>query len=232
MNIVVTIPVYNEEETLGQVIDDIKRVMPDNHKVLVVDDGSSDRSASIAREHGAVVYSHPRNYGLAETFRTEVEKALKENPDIIVHIDADGQYSVDDIEKLILPIKNNEADLVLGSRFSGTIEKMPFVKRQGNRAFSKVISHLTKMKITDGQTGFRAFTKDVAERIKIKSRHTYTQEMIIRAAREKFRIKEVPVDFAKRKSGDSRLISNPIEYAAKAWLNIFRIYRDYEPLRF
>ena len=108
---------------------------------------------------------------------------------------------------------------------------MPLVKRMGNRAFSRVISKITGLPISDGQTGFRAFTKEVASRITIISSHTYTQEQIIKAAREKFRIKEVPVYFAKRHD-KSRLISNPFGYAIRAWINIMRIYRDYEPLRF
>ena len=122
-------------------------------------------------------------------------------------------------------------DLVLGSRFRGTIEHMPLIKRWGNKAFSRVISRITGVEISDGQTGFRAFTKEVAKRIVIISSHTYTQEQIIKAVREKFRIKEVPVYFARRE-GKSRLINNPLEYAAKAWISILRIYRDYEPLRF
>jgi hypothetical protein len=95
-----------------------------------------------------------------------------------------------------------------------------------------VISGIVRFRITDGQTGFRAFTRAVAEKIRIKSTHTYTQEMIMRAAREKFRIMELPVYFAKRKSGKSRLLSNPLEFAVKAWVNILRTYIDYEPLKF
>jgi hypothetical protein len=125
----------------------------------------------------------------------------------------------------------NGYDLVLGSRFKGKIEYMPFIKRFGNVAFSRVISQITGMDISDAQTGFRAFKKEVAEKIRITSNHTYTQEQIIRAVREKFRIKEVPIYFAKRE-GKSRLISNPLGYALRAWINIIRIYRDYEPLKF
>ena len=108
---------------------------------------------------------------------------------------------------------------------------MPLTKRMGNIAFSKVISKLTGMKISDCQTGFRAFTKKVAREISIISNHTYTQEQIIRAVNQKFKIKEVPVYFAKRK-GKSRLMTNPFDYATKAWINIIRLHRDYEPLRF
>ena len=233
MKIVVTIPAYNEEGTIAAVISKIHEVMGQNkynYKILVVDDGSRDKTAEIAKKEGAVVYSHPKNYGLAEAFKTEVEKSLDLGADIIVHIDADTQYKAEEIPKLIAEIENGY-DLVLGSRFKGTIESMPFMKRMGNIAFSKVISNITGMEISDGQTGFRAFTRKVADSIKITSGHTYTQEQIIRAVREKFRIKEVPVYFAKRKD-KSRLISNPFDYAIKAWINIIRIYRDYKPLKF
>ena len=235
MKIVVTIPAYNEEETIGNVISDIDEVMCDtghDYVINVVNDGSTDNTAEVAKKIGANVYSHPYNYGLAETFKTEMDMALKEGADIIVHIDADAQYQSKDIPKLIAPIIRGESDLVIGSRFLGTIEKMSLIKKLGNMAFSRVISQITGVKITDAQSGFRAFTSDLAEKVKISSTHTYTQEMIIRAKKEKFRIKEVPIHFVKRQSGNSRLISSPFEYAFKAWVNIFRVYRDYAPLKF
>jgi len=233
MKVVVTIPAYNEEKTIGQLISGIKRVMSStkyNYEVLVVDDGSRDRTADIARNAGAVVYSHPMNYGLAETFRTELQQCLKLGADTIVHIDADCQYLPEDIPKLLKEIENGY-DLVLGSRFKGRIEYMPFVNRIGNKAFSMVISNITRTRITDAQTGFRAFTRKVAEEIRLTSDHTYTQEQIIRAIKQKFRIIEVPVYFARRR-GRSRLIKNPLGYAFRAWINILRVYRDYEPLKF
>ena len=235
MKIIITIPAYNEEETVGDVIHEIKQTMDKTeyeYRIFVVNDGSTDNTANVAKNAGALVYSHPYNYGLAETFRTEIEKALDSDAEIIVHIDADGQYRPEEIPELIEPVEKEEADLVLGSRFMGTIEKMPIVKKLGNIAFSKAISQICGIKIADAQTGFRAFTREFAEKVKITSTHTYTQEMVIRAVREKFKVKEVPVYFAKRKEGESKLISNPVEYAIKAWINIIRIYRDYEPLKF
>jgi len=233
MKIVVTIPAYNEERTIGILINKINMVMKSNrynYKILVVDDGSKDRTAEVAKNAKAVVYSHPKNYGLADTFRTETEKALGLGANVIVHIDADIQYRPEEIPRLLKEIENGY-DLVLGSRFKGKIEYMPAIKKLGNKAFSRVVSNIVGIKISDAQTGFRAFTKDVAEKIKITSNHTYTQEQIIRAIKEKFKIKEVPIYFAKRKD-KSRLISNPFRYAASAWINLIRTYRDYEPLRF
>lgn len=233
MHVVISIPAFNEEATIGKVIFDITTTMENTdykYKILVVDDGSTDKTAAIAKKSGAIVFSHPRNYGLAETFRTELQKCLDLKADIIVHTDADGQYRAEDIPKLLHEIGKGY-DLVLGDRFTGGIQFMPLIKRCGNRAFSRIISHIIKYKVNDCQTGFRAFTSEVAEKVKIISSHSYTQEQIIRAVKQKFKIKEVPVIFLKRKD-KSRLISNPFEYAFKAWINILRIYRDYEPLKF
>lgn len=232
MKIVVTIPAYNEAKSIGRLVKDIKNAMSGkyNYSILVVDDGSTDKTNEIAKKSGAVAYSHPKNYGLAETFKTEIKKCLELKADVIVHIDADGQYLPKEIPKLLKEIKNGN-DLVLGSRFKGEIECMPLVKRIGNIAFSKVVSGITSLRISDAQTGFRAFTKKVAEEIPITSNHTYTQEQIIRAVKQKFRVKEVPIYFAKR-DGKSRLISSPFGYATRALINIIRTYRDYEPLKF
>lgn len=230
--VIISIPAYNEADALPRVIDNIKGIMKSQNyrsEIIVVDDGSTDGTAAIAKKYGAKIYSHPKNYGLAETFRTELKQFLKSDADIFVHIDADGQYNAKDIPRLINEIEKG-ADLVLGNRFLGGIESMPWIKRLGNKAFSRTISKIIKYKIGDAQTGFRAFTREVAK-IPITSTHTYTQEQIIRAVKEKCKVVEVPVYFAKR-GDESRLIRNPFEYAMKAWINILRIYRDYEPLKF
>ena len=227
--IIVTIPAYNEEETIAKVIQDIKKVNK-IYEVLVVDDGSVDNTKEIAKKNGAIVVSHPRNYGLAEAFRTEVKECLKLKADIIVHTDADGQYFAFDIPRLIKEVEEGH-DLVLGNRFLGGIESMPLLKKLGNKAFSNAISKIIRQQVGDCQTGFRAFTREVAEKIEIKSDHTYTQEQIIRAVNQKFKIKEIGTYFKKR-DGESRLMRNPFEYALKAWINILRIYRDYQPLKF
>ena len=232
MKIVVAIPAYNEEKTIGLVIEEIKKVLDKKYtyEIIIVNDGSSDKTAEIAKKNGAIVYSHPQNYGLAEAFKTAMQKAIEHKADVIIHTDADGQYDAEDIPKLIAKL-NSGYDLVLGSRFMGKIESMPLINRLGNMAFSSVISQITRHKITDAQTGFRVFKSEVAK-LPITSNYTYTQEQILRASKEKFGIAEVPISFKKRRSGKSRLIKNPIEYAIKAWITIFRIYRDYQPLKF
>ena len=233
-NIVITIPAHNEESSIGPLIKEINEVMKQskyNYKILTFNDGSTDDTKEVASKLGALVFSNPYRLGLAETYRREMKKALEYKPDIIVHIDADYQYSPKDIPRLIKPIEDGEADLVLGNRFQGGIDSMPLMKKIGNSAFSKVISNITRFKVGDCQTGFRAMNQKVAS-LPIISDHTYTQEAIIRAIRSGLKIKEVPTHFYSRRSGKSKLIKGPFEYAIKAWINILRLYRDFEPLKF
>src|SRR3989338_4966775 len=200
MKVVITIPAYNEEKTIGKVIRDIKNVMHKtdyNYEIIVVNDGSKDKTKFIAKESGAIVYSNPINLGLSETFKIEIQKCLDLKADIIVHTDADGQYLAKDIPVLVKEVENG-ADLVLGNRFKGCIDYMPFVKRVGNKSFSHVISRITGFRVGDCQTGFRAFTRDLALNIPITSFHTYTQEQIIRALKSNYRVVEVPARFIKR----------------------------------
>ena len=199
--ILITIPAYNEAKNLGPVLEKIKEVMSNfdyQYEIAVINDGSRDKTAEIARNAGVHVISHPRNYGLAEAFRTEMQNAINSEADIIVHTDADGQYIAEEIPLLIKEIENGY-DLVLGSRFRGRIESMPLIKKMGNMAFSKVLTSITGLRISDGQTGFRAFTQEVAK-LPLRSTHTYTQEQIIRSAKEKMRIKEIPIHFMKGKA--------------------------------
>ena len=232
MHVVVTIPAYNEARTIGKVIADIRAALDaTNHRysVLVVDDGSSDSTAEKAREMGAVVVSNKRNLGLALTFRREMRECLQLGADVIVHTDADGQYPARFVPVLLEKIEEGY-DLVLGSRFRRSTQHMPFVNRLGNIAFAKIISSLTKTRITDSTTGFRAFTREVAERIDFINTFTYTQEQIIRATREGFQIAEIGI--VSQKTRPSRLFKSPWQYAFQAWINILRIYRNYNPLYF
>jgi len=230
--IVITVPAYNEENSISWVIKEIKEVMDNTsyeYQILVLDDGSKDKTVELAKKAGAIVFSNLSNRGLAETFRIEMKKCLELNADIIVHTDADGQYLSKDIPRLIKKIEEGY-DLVLGSRFGRSVKHMPLLKRFGNKVFAIVFKHLTKIKLTDTTTGFRAFTRNVAEDIEYINKFTYTQEQIIKASKQKFRITEIPIET--RKTRPSRLFKNPFEYAIKAWINIFRIYRDYDPLKF
>ncbi|MBS3116486.1 glycosyltransferase family 2 protein [Candidatus Woesearchaeota archaeon] len=229
--VVITIPAFNEERTLPRVLEEIKQIMDETsykYKILIVNDGSTDKTSEVARKYGAVVVEK-KHSGLAGTFRREMQECLRLGASIIVHTDADGQYHPQHLPELIRKVEQGY-DLVLGSRFRGKIEQMPFLKRLGNIAFAKVISSLIQIRITDTTTGFRAFKKDIARDINYINTFTYTQEQIIKAAKQGFRITEIPI--IARKTRESRLFKNAFQYALKAWINIFRIYRDYEPLAF
>ena len=230
--VVITIPAYNEEKTLPFVLQEIKSIMDNTcykYQILVLNDSSGDRTVEVAQAYGAMGVSNKRNRGLAETFKAEMRECLCLGADIIIHTDADGQYHSKHIPEMIQKVEQGY-DLVLGSRFRGKIEEMPFLKRLGNIAFAEVLSSLTKVRITDSTTGFRAFTAEIAKDINYINTFTYTQEQIIKAAKQGFRITEIPI--LARKTRASRLFKNPFEYALKAWINIMRIYRDYEPLAF
>ncbi len=230
LKVVVTIPAYNEEETIADVIEGCKKYA---NEILVIDDGSTDRTREIAQSAGVKVIVHKTNRGLSETIQDGFRAALNIGADIIVNIDADGQYLPEEIPKLIDPIVRDEADFVLGSRFAGHIEEMSWIKKFGNRLFTRVVRALTNTEISDGQTGFRSFNRAAAiASIDLAGRYTYTQEQIIRLIEEGFRVAEVPIYFARRISGSSRLIASPLGYAAKAFAVTLRTYRDYHPVLF
>src|SRR3989338_10070157 len=231
MNVVITIPAYNEEKTIGKVVNEIKQVMDKtkyNYKILVIDDGSRDKTIEIAKKFGTIVYSNKKNLGLIETFKIEMKKCIDIGADIIVHTDADGQYFAQDIPRLIKKIEEGY-DLVIGSRFKLKNKNLPFSKNIGNKAFAWIFSNIMKKKITDTTSGFRAFTKNIAK-IGLINDFTYTQEQLIRAYKMNYKIGEIPIKT--RKTRKSRLFKHPLQYAFKAWINIFRIYRDYKPLSF
>jgi glycosyltransferase involved in cell wall biosynthesis len=227
------IPAYNEEKTIGKVVCEIPLEIPqiDQISIIVIDDGSTDNTRKIALEANVEkVISVKQNQGLAFAFKKGLDLALEMNADIIVNIDADGQYDGKEITTLLNPIINHEADIVLGSRFKGWIDFMPLQKRIGNSLATKATNLLTGLNISDTQTGFRAFTREAALRLNIESDYTYVQETIIQAVEKGLTIVEVPVHF-RRREGKSRLISNIFSYARRAGINILRTYRDYEPLR-
>jgi len=229
MKTIAVIPAYNEEESIAEIVTGTKKHVD---KVLVINDGSTDATEKNARKAGAVVYSHPINRGLGPTILDGYREALRMGADIVLQTDADGQYLTTEIPKLLKPVVENRADMSLGSRFAGEIEHMPGIKKFGNRMFSRFTSFLAGTKITDAQTGFRAMNRELLENIIPTGRYTYTQEMIIRASREGYRIQEVPIFFAKRKHGDSRLISNSFSYGSNALSIMVKTFREYHPLKF
>ena len=233
MKLIVTIPAYDEENTIDKVIREIPRQIDgiDIVEVLVINDGSTDNTVTVAKDAGADhIITLKENKGLAFAFRTGLEGALKRGADIIVNTDADFQYNQQQIPDLVKPILEQKADIVLGSRFSGHIEHMVHQKRLGNIIATRVTRMAAGYPVTDAQTGFRAFSRDAALHMNILSDYTYVQETIMQAVNHKLTLVEIPIDFRKRE-GDSRLMSGVINYAKRAASTILRTYRDYEPLK-
>ncbi len=235
VKLAITIPAYNEENSIEKVIREIPGIIEgiDEIEVIVINDGSKDRTSEAAEQAGAArIIEFPSNKGLAIAFKEGLNAAIDSGADIIVNIDADGQYNPLEIPKLIKPILDGKAEIVLGSRFAGTIEHMVPQKRYGNRLATFVVGIASGMKVSDAQTGFRAFSREAALRLVIHSGYTYTQETIVQAAHKRISMVEVPVEFRKRNGdGQSRLISNIINYAKNSAITLIRTYTSYNPLR-
>jgi len=229
----VLIPALNEEKTIGTVIDEIPKNIDgiSNVEVIVINDGSDDKTAEVAKNRGAIVYSFVENKGLAKAISYGFSKALERKTDILVILDADNQYDSKEIPKLIQPIIENKVDIVLGDRQVRKLDHMPFQKRIGNRMTSKILSCIIGKKISDGQTGFRAFSSEALRRIRIFSNYTYTQETIIQAVFKGLTIKEIPVTFRKRYD-ESRLISNIFTYAGRTITLVASTILFYKPFKF
>jgi glycosyltransferase involved in cell wall biosynthesis len=229
--VAVMIPAYNEEASIAEVIQRIPRRFSNCRvKVLVVDDGSIDDTVAIARQYADYCVSLGRRVGLAKAFAIGLSKALELGSEIVVNIDADGQYDPEEIPNIAKPILTGKADIVLGSRFLGWIEEMPLRKKLANRIASLLTAHLAGISISDAQTGLRGFSREAAMRLTVLGDYTYTQETIIQAAKKNLKIVEVPVNFRKRKHGESRLVRSLMSYAGRTGLTMFRTYRDYRPL--
>jgi glycosyltransferase involved in cell wall biosynthesis len=233
MKLVVTIPAYNEEKTISGVIAEIPRRMDGvaSVAILVLDDGSSDGTVAAAQKAGAdKVMRHRENKGLGTAFRDALDVALGMGADIIVNIDADGQYNPLEISKLITPIIENRADIVLGWRDIDKLDFMPAGKKIGNKMATRATHMLSGFPVKDAQTGFRAFSRDAAMRMYLSGGYTYVQETLMQARYKGLVIEQVPVDFRQRK-GKSRLISSLFSYAIRAGQIIFITFKDYRPLR-
>jgi glycosyltransferase involved in cell wall biosynthesis len=238
MKLVVTIPALNEEKTIGQVITGVPR---DIHgvaevEVIVVNDGSTDRTAEIAERCGAFVINLSGRPGLGTVFRTGLERAMRRGADIIVNIDGDGQFNSADIARLVQPILNDEADFVTCSRFADPKlhPDMPWVKFHGNRMVTRIINWVCGgTEFTDVSCGFRAFNREAAYRMTLFGRFTYTQECFIDLFSKGLRIAEVPLEVrGVREHGKSRVANSIWKYATSSLPIILRAMRDIQPLKF
>lgn len=227
MKTIVVIPARNEEETIGEVIGQVKETFRRHNlgdvEILVVSD-STDRTVEIAKSLEVQAIRGPGK-GLGASMYLGLKEAVKRGAGIILTIDADGQFDPYEIPKVIKPVMNGKFDLVLGSRYLGKIEyRMPLLHRLGNRLLTWTVSKISGLKITDAQTGFRAMTREVAEETVMFGTHTYVQETILDASQKNFRIVEVPVRFRERRHGRSKVVSSIKRYAI--WTLPMLIFRS------
>ncbi len=202
---VVIIPAYNEEHNLGVVL----RAMPKEAlgrelSTLVIDDGSRDNTLEIARSEGALAVSNPINRGGGAALRLGFDIARRYGADIVVTMDADGQHLPSEIPRLVDPVFNGEADIVIGSRLLGNREKDSLIRYIGIHVFNMLIRLLTHVKVTDCSSGFRAFRVSELSRLLLRQDQFHTSELIIDAAKKRLRIVEVPITIKRRLSGESK----------------------------
>ena len=233
MKLIIQIPCLNEEETLPQTIADLPREVPgiDEVELLVIDDGSTDRTVEVARECGVEhVVRLTNNKGLAAGFQAGLDACLKLGADIVVNTDADNQYQGADVAKLVAPIVAGEADMVVGDRRVSEIDHFSGPKKGLQRLGSWVVRRLSGTEVTDATSGFRAYNREAALQMVAVSKFTYTLETIIQAGKMLVAVDEVEVG-TNPQTRESRLFASTGSYVRRNAPAILRIYARYEPLR-
>lgn len=234
MKLIIQIPCYNEEESLPITFSAIPKQIKgiDEIEILVINDGSSDNTVNVAKKLGVHhIVSFSKNLGLARAFDAGLKNSVKLGADIIVNLDADNQYCADDIEKLIEPIIEHKADIVIGARPIDTIKHFSIFKKFLQKLGSFVMKRISGADISDAPSGFRAFSKEAALKINIFDNYTYTMESIIQAQRKGLSILSVPI----RINDDlrpSRLVKNNFNYIFRSAKTMIRFFIIYHPFRF
>src|SRR5215216_6167764 len=233
MKLIIQIPCLNEEETLPVTLADLPREVAGFSEVewLIIDDGSTDRTIEVARQHGVDhIVRLTNNKGLASGFQAGLDAALKLGADVIVNTDADNQYYGPDVVKLVEPILAGNADLVVGDRETDKIEHFSPAKKTLQRLGSWVVRQASQTTVPDTTSGFRAYNREAALAIQVVSKFTYTLETIIQAGKLLVAVDHTPVR-TNEKLRESRLFPSMWTYIRRNGLSIFRIYAMYEPLR-
>lgn len=233
MKLIIQIPCFNEEETLPATLADLPREVPgvDQVEWLIVDDGSTDRTAEVARAGGVHhIVRFPQNRGLARGFMAGIEAGLRLGADIIVNTDADNQYPGQAIPDLVQPIIDKRADMVIADRQTHTIAEFSRTKRFLQKAGSWIVRQASGTTVPDAVSGFRAFSREAALRMFIVSDYTYTIESIIQAGSHRTAIASIPVE-TNRKTRESRLVRSIASYVRRSASTILRVYTMYQPLK-
>jgi len=235
--LIILIPALNEERTIISVIQRIPKQIPpfEAVEIIVVDDGSNDQTAVLAREAGAKVIKHQRNKGVGAAFRTGTAAVLEIGADAMVNMDGDGQFDPLDIPKLLLPVIQGRADFTTCSRFKDKTltPKMPKAKLWGNALVANIISFIIGKRIYDASCGFRAYSREALLRLNLYGNFTYTHESLIDLAYKGIEVEEIPLSVrGEREFGKSRIANSVWKYGYRTLKIILKTLKDYKPFQF
>ena len=227
MKVTIGIPAYNEEKNIAKIITKLKKI---TDSIIVCDDGSSDMTSEIAKNLGVIVISHKKNMGYGAAIRTIFEKSAEIGSDILVTFDADGQHRIEDVSRVLHPLENSEADIVIGSRFLGKQSNVPNYRKLGIKVITQVTNSSIKTKLTDSQSGFRAYSKQVLSKISLSEIGMgISTEILIKASSKGLRITEVPITILY--SGDTST-HNPVSHGTSVLFSTIKFTSIEHPLKF
>lgn len=231
--LIIQIPCLNEAETLPATLAELPRSVPgiDVVEWLVIDDGSTDNTATVARQHGVDhVVTHAINRGLAAAFQSGIDACIQLGADVIVNTDADNQYPAQYIPDLVKPIIDGKADLVVSDRQVAKVPHFSPMKKRFQYLGSWVVRYISGTRVPDAPSGFRAFTRQAALKFNVISGYTYTLETLIQAGKKNMTVTSVPIH-VNAHTRPSRLMRNPVEYVFRSMVTLLRLFLMYEPLR-
>jgi glycosyltransferase involved in cell wall biosynthesis len=234
VKLIIQIPCLDEEHTLPATLAELPTKIAgiDVIEVLIIDDGSRDRTLETARAGGVRhIVQHTGNQGLGRAFRSGLDESLRQGADIIVNTDGDGQYSGSSIEALIQPILRGEADIVIGDRQTAQNPEFSFLKKRLQSLGSYLVRALSDVQVPDAVSGFRAMSRKAAMNLNLLSTFSYTVEMIIQAGNKQMKVVSVPVK-TNPKTRESRLFRNIPQFLARQFVGMVRMYAMYRPMRF
>ena len=227
MKITVGLPAYNEEKNIAKIIVQLKKVAD---QIIVCDDGSTDLTSRIAESLGAIVIKHPKNLGYGSAIRSIFLKSREINSEVLVTIDADGQHKIEDIEKVAKPVVDGQADVSIGSRFLDKHDNAPKYRKLGINIITKVTNSSLSEKITDAQSGFRAYSNKVLQGLTPSdSGMGISTEILIKSSNLGFKIAEVPTEI--QYEGDTSS-QNPVSHGTGVLLSTLKYISIERPLRF
>lgn len=233
MKLIIQIPCYNEEDHLPATLKDLPEKIEgiDEIEILIIDDGSLDRTVAVAHEQGVHhIVRHPSNQGLATAFQSGLTACIQLGADIIVNTDADNQYPGQSIPELVKPIIENQADMVIGNRQTDRIAHFSPVKRFLQSRGSAVVRFISNADVPDAPSGFRAMSRRTALRLHVFTRYTYTLETIIQASNHNLKITSIPIR-TNPKTRESRLMKSTTAYVLRSASTILQLFLLYQPLR-